>query len=285
MPTAVVTGSNTGLGLATATGLARAGFEVVIAVRSEAKGQQAAKQIRNEVSGANVDVMSLDLASLASVRAFAAEIATKHPVIELLVNNAGVTMKDRSVTSDGFEMTFGVNHLGHFLLTNLLKPQLAAAGGAARVVVVGSDAHKFARGGLDFTDLMFDKRKYGAMRVYGASKLANMLFSRDLARRWANDGITVNSVHPGFVATRLGRDGDGGRLGDVVAQIGKPFARTPEKGALTSLHAALAPELASVTGEYFANSAIKKPAATALDDAAAAKLWEISTTLVGAPPE
>ncbi len=223
--------------------------------------------------------MELDLASLASVRSFAEALAARVERLDVLVNNAGVTMKDRAVTVDGFEATFGVNHLGHFLLTTLLVDQLAAATDG-RVVVVASDAHRFARGGLDFDDLQ-SERRYRPMRAYGASKLANMLFTREAARRWADRGITVNCVHPGFVATRLARDGDGGRIGEVVMRLARPFARTPERGARTSVHVATSPEVNGVSGAYFANSRVTKPAATALDDAAARRLWEISETLVG----
>jgi NAD(P)-dependent dehydrogenase (short-subunit alcohol dehydrogenase family) len=280
MSTAVVTGANAGLGLATATGLARFGHDVVMAVRDVAKGESAAALVRHEVRGANVTVRALDLASLASVRAFASALSSDLGSLDVLVNNAGVTMKSRTTTADGFETTFGVNHLGHFLLTNLLHDTLAAAPGTARVVVVGSDAHKFARGGLNFSDLQ-SAGKYGAMRVYGASKLANILFAREAAKRWRADGISVNSVHPGFVATRLGRDGDGGWLGDVAMTVLKPFARTPEKGARTTIHVAISPSLEGVAGEYFANEAIAKPAATARDDHAAAQLWDVSAELVG----
>jgi NAD(P)-dependent dehydrogenase (short-subunit alcohol dehydrogenase family) len=279
MSTAVVTGANAGLGLATATGLARFGHDVVMAVRNVEKGEAAAAIVRQAVPKANVTVRALDLASLASVREFASGIWSDFGSIDLLVNNAGVTMKSRATTVDGFETTFGVNHLGHFLLTNLLHDQLVAAKGTARVVVVGSDAHKFARGGLKFGDLQATA-KYGAMGAYGASKLANMLFAREAALRWKGD-ISVNSVHPGFVATRLGRDGDGGWLGDLAMTVLKPFARTPEKGARTTLYVATSPAVEGVTGEYFANEAIAKPAATALDNEAAKRLWQISADLVG----
>lgn len=275
----VITGANAGIGLATAVGVARTGASVVLAVRSASKGEAAAAEIRGKVAGADVDVMALDLASLDSVRRFATTAAERVPVIDVLVANAGVTMKDRAETVDGFETTFGVNHLGHFLLANLLRPQLAAAD-AGRVVVVSSAAHTFARRGLDFDDLQSTTR-YRALRVYGASKLANLLFAREAAARWACDGITVNALHPGFVATRLGRDGDGGTLGDIVAPLLRPFARTPEKGAVASIHLATSPSVAGVTGAYFVGTKAKTPAATALDDVAARRLWDVSEALVG----
>lgn len=276
----VITGANAGIGLATAVGVARTGATVVLAVRSLDKGRAAVDHITGAVPDATVDVMHLDLASLVSVREFAAAVTERFPTLDVLVNNAGVAMKDRTETVDGFETTFGVNHLGHFLLTNLLRSNLAAAADGGRVVVVASDAHKFARGGLDFDDLMATTR-YRFMKAYGASKLANLLFTHEAARRWADDGITVNAVHPGFVATRIGRDGDGGRLGDLIVPLLGPFARTPEKGARTSVHLATAPDVAGVTGQYFVNSKPKKPAPNALDDEAAQRLWSISEELVG----
>lgn len=277
--TAVVTGANTGLGLATAIGIARTGPRVILAVRSSTKGAAAAAEIRGAVPGADVEVMELDLASLASVRAFAAALTDRVDRLDVLVNNAGVTMMKRTLTADGFEATFGVNHLGHFLLTNLLVDRLAAAGDG-RVVVVASDAHRLARRELDL-DGRRAGRRYGAMRVYGESKLANILFTREAARRWADRGITVNCVHPGFVATRLGRDGDGGRLGELAMRLGRPFARTPEQGAETSVFLATSPTVAGVNGQYFANSRPASPSAAARDDDAARRLWEHSETLVG----
>ena len=275
----MITGGNAGLGLATAVGVARTGASVILAVRSAAKGAAAAEHVRGVVPGASVDVMSLDLASLTSIRAFASALGDRLDSLDVLINNAGLTMKQRTVTADGFETTFGVNHLGHFLLTNLLHDRLAAAQ-SARVVVVASDAHRFARRGMAFDDL-HSERRYGAMRVYGASKLANMLFTREASRRWSPDGITVNCLHPGFVATRIGRDGDGGRLGEVAATVLRPFAKSPERGARTSVFLATSPEPAGVTGTYFVNSRPKQPAATALDDAAAARLWQVSSEMVG----
>ena len=276
--TTVITGANAGLGLATAVGVARTGAHVILAVRSTAKGAAAVGEIREAVPAASVEVIQLDLASLASIRAFATELSGRVDALDVLVNNAGVTIKDRSVTTDGFETTFGVNHLGHFALTNLLHDLLAAAT-EPRVVVVASDAHRFVRKGLDFSDL-HSERKYGVMRAYGASKLANMLFTLEAARRWQADGITVNCLHPGFVATRIGRDGDGGRLGEIATTLLRPFAKTPERGARTSVFLATSPEPAGVTGKYFVNSRPKQPMATALDEEAAARLWKVSSEMV-----
>jgi NAD(P)-dependent dehydrogenase (short-subunit alcohol dehydrogenase family) len=280
--TVVITGGNAGIGLATAIGMVRDEYNVVLAVRNQSKGEAARKEILAAVPGSDpsgVAVTSLDLASLASIRTAAKTIPDTFGAISVLINNAGVVMLKRSTTSDGFEMTFGVNHLGHFLLTNLLREPLVA-GSPARVVVVASDAHKGARKGLDFDDLMAERR-YNVWSAYAKSKLANILFTRELSRRWQGTGVTVNSVHPGFVATRLARDGDGGRLGDLVMGLIRPFAKTPEQGAKTSIHVATAPDLVDVTGEYFADSKIATPTAAGRDDLAAARLWDVSSKLVG----
>ena len=223
--------------------------------------------------------MALDLASLASVREFASAFATNHDHLDVLVNNAGLMLGSRRETVDGYEMTFQVNHLGPFLLTNLLRDQLVA-GDAARVVNVASAAHSGARKGLDFDDLQSTGR-YRGFNVYSKSKLANILFTRELARRWDDTGITANAVHPGFVASRFGRDGDGGRFTDLVFPLLRPFAHTPVDGAQTQIYVASAPELAGITGGYWAKSAPASPSAAAQDDAAAARLWEVSEQLLG----
>ncbi len=223
--------------------------------------------------------MELDLARLSSVREFAARFADTHDHLDVLVNNAGLMLGSRRETTDGYEMTFQVNHLGPFLLTNLLREQLVA-GDEARVVNVASAAHSGARQGLDFDDLQSTGR-YRGFSVYSRSKLANILFTRELARRWNDTGVTANAVHPGFVASRFGRDGDGGRFTDLVFPLLRPFAHTPEDGAQTQIYVASAPELANITGGYWAKSAPATPSAAAQDDAAAARLWEVSEELVG----
>ncbi len=222
--------------------------------------------------------MALDLARLASVRDFAAEFATRHDHLDVLVNNAGLMLSSRRQTVDGYEMTFQVNHLGQFLLTQLLHDQLVA-GAPARVVNVASAAHKSARHGLDFDDLQ-SERRYRGFGVYAKTKLANILFTRELARRWDGSGVTANAVHPGFVASSFGRDGDTGTLGKLVFPLLKPFALTPVQGAQTSVYVASAPELEGVTGGYWVKSAPASPSAAAQDDAAAARLWDVSEQLV-----
>ncbi len=247
--------------------------------RDAQKGEAAQDEIRQRSGSDDVDVMELDLADLASVRDFASRFTAGHDHIDVLLNNAGVMLGSRRETVDGYEMTFQVKHLGPFLLTNLLREQLVA-GNAARVVNVASAAHSGARKGLDFDDLQ-STRRYRGFGVYSQTKLANILFTRELARRWDDTGITANALHPGFVASRFGRDGDGGRLTGMVFPLLKPFALTPEQGAQTQVYVASAPELAGITGGYWVKSAPASPSAAAQDDAAAARLWEVSEQLIG----
>jgi NAD(P)-dependent dehydrogenase (short-subunit alcohol dehydrogenase family) len=277
--TVLVTGGNTGIGKETAVALAREGARVVFTTRDATKGEVARAEIRDRAGSDTVDVMELDLARLASVRDFADRWAAQHDHLDVLVNNAGVLIGSRRETSDGYEMTFQVNHLGPFLLTNLLRGQLVA-GDEARVVNVASTAHTSARNGLDFDDLQ-STRRYRSFSVYARSKLANVLFTRELARRWDDTGITANSLHPGFVASRFGRDGDTGGFTNMVFPLLKPFALTPEQGAQTQVYVASAPELAGITGGYWAKCAPATPSAAAQDDAAAARLWEVSEQFVG----
>jgi len=195
------------------------------------------------------------------------------------VNNAGVVLRRRGETDDGYETTFQVNHLAPFLLTVLLREQLTAADDA-RVVNVASVAHHVARRGLDFDDLQ-GRRRYGAVDSYCKTKLANILFTRELARRWAADEVTANAVNPGYVASRWGRDGDLGRVWSMFLVLGRPLAQPAAVGARTQVYLASAPELAGVTGGYWSRSEQATPSAAARDDAAAARLWDVSEALVG----
>lgn len=277
--TVLVTGGNTGIGKATAIGLARLGAQVTITSRDPVKGQAAIAEIRAQSGNSEVDCMRLDLASLASVRNFAAEYLAGHPRLDVLVNNAGLTLGVRGETEDGFEMTIGVNHLGHFALTGLLLARLKASA-PARIVVLSSDMHRTARDGLDFDDL-HSRRSYRAMPVYARSKLANLLFTLELAERLQGSGVTVNAVHPGVVATEFaGKDDMQGVFG-LLVKLSQPFMLSPAKGALTSIHVASAPELEGVTGKYFARSKPARTTRNALDKGAALRLWELSEQLTG----
>jgi len=275
----LITGGNAGIGKETAVALASVGARVVFTARDEARGSDARTEIRTRSGSDEVEVMPLDLARFASVRDFAKRWGDEHDQLDVLVNNAGLILNSRRQTDDGYEMTFQVNHLGPFLLTQLLRDQLVA-GDDARVVNVASDAHSSARRGLDFDDLQ-STRHYRGFRVYGKTKLANILFTRELARRWADTGVTANAVHPGFVASSFGRDGDTGRFGALLFPLLKPFALSAEQGARTQVYVASAPELAGITGGYWVKSAPATPSAAAQDDAAAARLWQVSEELVG----
>jgi NAD(P)-dependent dehydrogenase (short-subunit alcohol dehydrogenase family) len=272
----VVTGANTGIGKETARGLAALGGSVVLAVRDVAKGEAARADIVATTRNQRVEVRALDLASRASIIAFARELAAQRSRLDVLVDNAGVWTRTRQTTADGFETTFGVNHLGTFLLTRELLPLLERSA-LSRIVVVSSGLHY--RGRMDWDDPMFERRRYGGTTAYNQSKLANVLFTKALARRLASKGVTVNAVHPGVVSTELTRE-----LPSFVRAIAKLFMLTPAEGAATSLHVATAEELETTTGEYFEKSRPRKAAAAACDEAAQERLWALSERLLGIAP-
>lgn len=274
--TIVVTGATSGIGRATALGLARLGSRLILVGRDAGRAAETIAAIREATGRTDVEIVRGDFARQAEVRRVAEELALRTDAIHVLVNNAGVTMMKRTVTPDGFETTFAVNHLAYFLLTGLLLPRLRAAAPGARIVNVASDAHRW--GPLDLDDLQ-NERAYRGLRVYGQSKTANILFTRELARRLAGSGISVNAAHPGAVATRLGRGN--GPLLDLFQRAIGIFMRTPERGAETSIHLASAPDLEGVTGRYFADSREKQPVPHACDEAVAQRLWQISEELTG----
>lgn len=283
--TVVITGGNAGIGKEAAVGLAAMGARVVITARDAGRGAAALAEIRERSGSDTVEVMSLDLASTESIRAFAANALDRLERIDVLVNNAGGVLGSRSVTEDGFETTFGVNHLGHFLLTDLLLDRLQASA-PSRIVVVASVAHKgnlpFGPSlQLDFDDLQAE-RKYRRFTVYGRSKLANILFARELARRLEGSGVTANSLHPGFVASRFGRDGDIGWMGNVGMPLIRPFAISQAKGARTTIYLASSPDVEGLSGHYFFKCAPATPSKAALDDMAATRLWQASEQLLAA---
>ena len=277
---AVITGGNSGIGKETAVSLAAMGARVVIAARNQQKANAAVKEVQERTgAGDRVTTMPIDLASFTSVRSFAKSYADQYDRLDILVNNAGIVLQKRTVTEDGHETQFQVNHLGHFLLTNLLREQLVGAA-PARVVNVASVAHKGARHGLDFDDLDWAHRRYRGYSVYSASKLANILFTRELARRWDSSTVTANAVHPGFVATNWGREGDLGWLWNIGMTLARPFAVSNAKGAQTSVYVASSPDVEGITGQYFIKGRVNGPSAVALDDAAASRLWEVSEQMV-----
>ena len=272
--TVLVTGASSGIGLATAVGLAKQGAQLLLVGRTPARCAEAMAAVRAAGDG-RADVLEADFSSLAGIRALADQVRSRVGRLDVLVNNAGTLARRRTLTADGYETMFAVNHLAYFLLTGLLLPVLRAAE-RARIVTVASEAHR--SGPLDLDDLQ-SERDYGTMRVYSRSKTANILWTQELARRLDGSGITANSLHPGVIRTRLARDMGVG-LGLAMGLAGL-FMRPPEKGAETSIHLATSPDVAGVSGRYFDNCRGRSPAAHARDPAIARRLWDISEGLVG----
>ena len=287
--TAVVTGASTGLGLETARALASVGAHVVLAVRDRAKGTAAVAAIRETEPGASVEFGILDLASLASVRAFADDVRQRVATIDILVNNAGVMYTPFERTADGFEMQFGTNHLGHFLLTNLLLPPVLAAA-PARIVNLSSGGHRGSD--IIWDDPNYERRPYDKFEAYGQSKTANILFTVELDRRFMSQGVRSYAVHPGMIATELSRHMTRDDMQELRARArsaptrpgqpgGLPPLKTIPAGAATSVWAATAPELAATGGVYLADCQIAEASEYALSDASASRLWAMSEDLVG----
>jgi NAD(P)-dependent dehydrogenase (short-subunit alcohol dehydrogenase family) len=254
------------------------GATVAMTARDPRRGAEALADVRDRSASARVALLDLDLADLASVRACAEEICDRYDRLDVLVANAGLVMAHRTETADGFGTTFGVNHLGHFFLTSLLLDRLRADP-PSRIVVVASQAHKMVRRGLDFDDLQSQRRRYRGFDAYSRSKLANLSFTRELARRLAGTGVTANAAHPGYVASRFGRDGD--MRFEPVLQLGaRLLAVTPEEGARTSVHLAASPEVDGVTGGYYAKRRPIAMSKRARDDVAARRLWDASEALI-----
>jgi NAD(P)-dependent dehydrogenase (short-subunit alcohol dehydrogenase family) len=283
--TVVVTGGNSGIGFETAAALASMGARVLVTARNADKGRAAVAAITERLHGeGQLQLVVFDLANLASVRQGATEILEQAPRLDVLVNNAGLVLTERAETVDGYEATFATNHLGPFLLTNLLLDRITATPGS-RVVNVASTAHSAARKGIPFDDLQSTAR-YRGMQVYGQSKLANILFTLELARRFAASGVSVtaNSLHPGTVRTGYGSDGDARGLLAVGIKIASPFFLSPVKGAQTSIYLASSPEVEGVSGKYFVKCKARKPRKWAQDPEAAQRLWQVSEELVGLTP-
>jgi NAD(P)-dependent dehydrogenase (short-subunit alcohol dehydrogenase family) len=276
---AVVTGGNSGIGKETARILAHKGVQVILAVRNKDRGDEAALEIRQEFPDSNVEVMKLDLSSLASVKSFADEISGKHKHLDLLINNAGVMVPPYSKTKDGFELQFGTNHLAHFALTGLLLPLLEAAK-HSRIVTISSVAH--LSGDLHFDDLAWEKRKYNAPRAYADSKIANLYFTYELSRKLTDSNIKVLAAHPGWTSTNLQKNWRIFRL------LNPFFAQKPAMGALPTLRAATDPDAQS--GDYFGPSGwreVKGYPETVTsnkksnDRKTGKELWRISEKLTG----
>jgi NAD(P)-dependent dehydrogenase (short-subunit alcohol dehydrogenase family) len=298
----VITGTSSGLGEESTRALAAKGASISMAARDPGKNAAAADRVRERVPGADLETRSLDLTSLASVRAFAEGFLADHDRIDVLINNAGVMCCPRGTTADGFEMQLGTNHLGHFLLTVLLAPALEKAA-PSRVVALSSGAHGIC--GIDFEDPMFERRAYDPWLSYGQSKTANALFALDLDRRLRERGVSAYAVHPGMILTALGRHLTEETMrqmqermreraeaqGEAVDESGGMKFKTVESGAATQVWAATAPELADHGGAYLADCQVGVVGGNvsahgvephARDPEAALRLWELSEKLVGA---
>jgi retinol dehydrogenase 14 len=274
--TVLVTGGSGGIGRATAAGLAALGARVGITGRDRARAEAAAAQIARETGNPAVDVFVADLSVQPEVRRLAAEVLAAYPRLDVLVNNVGGTWAHRHVTPDGLEHTFALNHLAPFLLTNLLLDRLRASA-PSRVVTVSSGAQ--AMGRIDFDDLQ-SERRYSGQRAYNASKLANVMFTYELARRLEGTGVTANVLHPGVVRTAFAAE-DPTRVYKLLTPVARLFMKTPEQGAATSIDLASSPDVEGVSGRYFANRRPKRSSKASYDAQAAARLWQVSAGLVG----
>ena len=276
--TVLVTGGTGGIGKATAIGLAALGARVGVVGRDRQRADAAAADIRRESGAPGVDVFVADMSSQAEVRRLSVDVLGAYPRLDVLVNNVGGSWAHRHTTADGLEHTFAVNHLAPFLLTNLLLDRLKASA-PARVVTVSSGAQAMAR--MNFDDLQ-GEQGYSGQRAYNQSKLANVMFTYELARRLAGTGVTATVLHPGVVRTSFGAE-DQSAFFRILTPLMRPFMKTPAKGAATSIYLASSPEVEGVSGQYFANSKPKKSNRAAYDTDAAARLWQLSADLVGLP--
>jgi NAD(P)-dependent dehydrogenase (short-subunit alcohol dehydrogenase family) len=271
----LITGATSGIGLVTATALARRGATVMLVARDAARAESTVAAIRQQTGSASVEYLLADLTSQERVRRLAADVTARHGRLDVLVNNAGAIFMRRRETVDGLEMTFALNHFAPFLLTNLLLDTLKASA-PARVVTVASMAHRGVT--IPFGDLQHTS-SYSAFTVYGQSKLANILFTYELTRRLAASGVTANTLHPGFVASGFNKNN--GRLMALGMTLARPFAISPERGAQTSIYLATSPEVANVSGRYFVNRKPAESSPASYDEQAQRRLWEVSEQLTG----
>jgi NAD(P)-dependent dehydrogenase (short-subunit alcohol dehydrogenase family) len=274
--TCVITGATAGIGFVAAERLGAMGARLLLVGRDSARGESTLRRLASRSPGIEARFFRADLSLLPEVRRVAAELLDAAPRIDVLVNNAGAIFRRRETTAEGLERTFALNHMAYFVLTGLLRDRLVASA-PARVVNVASEAHRGAV--LDFDDLQM-ARDYSGWTAYRRSKLCNILFTRELARRLAGTGDTANSLHPGFVATRFG-DNNGGVLGLAFALGKRFFAIPPEQGAETTVFLASSPAVAEASGGYYVKCHPATPSPAAQDDAAARRLWEMSAALAG----
>jgi NAD(P)-dependent dehydrogenase (short-subunit alcohol dehydrogenase family) len=273
---AIVTGANSGMGKAISTALAKTGANVVMLCRSKTRGEEALKEVK-ALSGSNsVELMLCDLGAIKSIEDFCRDFKKKYKRLDVLVNNAGVILPGRHETADGYELQFGVNHLGHFLLTNRLL-ELLKASAPSRIVNVASGAHKIGK--IHFEDVNL-KSNYTLWRAYAQSKLANILFTYELAERLKGTGVTANCLHPGAVATNMGINRETG-FGTLITSLLKPIFQTPEQGADTTIYLAISKEVEGVTGKYFYRKRPITSSKASYDKAIAKKLWDLSEQMTG----
>ena len=276
--TVLITGGTGGIGKATAIGLASMGARVGITGRDRARAEHAATAIAGDSGNPAVDVFVADMSSQTEVRRLAGEVLSAYPRLDVLINNVGGFWAHRHVTADGLEHTFALNHLAPLLLTSLLLERLMASA-PARVVTVSSGAQSMGK--IDFDDLM-GERKYSGQRAYNQSKLANVMFTYELARRLEGTGVTATVLHPGVTSTGFGAEDTARGWGPMIAVM-RPFMKKPRQGAETSVYLASSPEVEGVTGRYFAGHKAKKSHESSYDTATTARLWQASADLVGLP--
>lgn len=271
----MVTGGTSGIGQVAAEKLASMGARIVLVARSQSRGEAALSRLRAIAPGVKHTVHYGDLSRLAELKRVGTDIAAAEPRIDVLINNAGAVFSQRQTTEDGVELTFATNHLSYFVLTHALRERLIASA-PSRVVNTSSHAHY--RGEIDFDNLQY-QRDYKSFAAYSRSKLCNVLFTRVLARRLAGTGVTTNSLHPGFVKTRIGDDGTG--FGAAAFRLAKVFAITPEKGAETIVYLASSGDVAKTTGLYFYKCKPVDPSKVAQDDTTADQLWQETAKISG----
>jgi len=269
----ILTGASRGIGRETALALGKMGADLSLIVRDPERGKVVADEVRALGGGGEVEVFIADLSSIADVRRVGAEVLAKHDRIDILINNAGALLMDRQVTKDGHEATFATNHLGYFVLTKVLLDAVKKAP-AGRIVNVASEAHR--SGSMKFDDLMGEK-KYAGWFAYSASKLANILFTAELARRLEGTNVTTNCLHPGVIASGFARNNEG--FVGFLAKLASPFLMSSENGAKTTLFLATDPSVVSTSGLYFDKSKPRKPSREARDASVAKRLWDVSEEL------
>lgn len=273
--TILITGANSGIGKIAAFELAKMGAHIVMLCRNKEKAEPVKQEIMKLTSNDKVELVIIDLADLNSVKTAATEINNKYEKIDVLLNNAGGYFQERKLSTDGFEYTFAMNHLGHFLLTNLLLDKIKT-NGEARIINVSSAAHNMGK--INFDDLM-SKKEYSGMKVYGTAKLANLFFTYELAKKLSDTNITVNALHPGVVNTNFGANAKG--VMKIIITLMKPFMRSANKGAETSIYLAASPSVEGISGKYFIGKKEKPSSKESYDKEISKHLWEESVKLTG----